>query len=133
MKKAQPNKENRKLEQAYKSLHDGGTREISVANNGADDKFSIVLAATVINGTTYFVNIGNLSRDEKIVVDLRRSEMKITRAQVMWRDINGVGRYTCAVQSQDDKFFLSLLCWWIRAENDGTVEENFLSGSEQYS
>ncbi len=132
MKKAQQNKRHRKLEQAYNSFHDGGTKKISLLNDGADDKFSITLAATGINGESFLVEIADrLNKDERKVIDVSGAAVKVTHAAVMWRDRNGIGRFTCAAESQSGKFFLSLTCWWLRV--DDTVEENLVYGSESFN
>jgi hypothetical protein len=113
-------------------ISEGGTKVIHLINDGVDDKFSFVAVVRDLQGDTHSAEIWNrLNRGERKEIDISQYSVKIVRVSIMWRDVNGIGRYTCTKQCENGKFFLSISSWWIASTE--TVEENLIYGSEAFT
>jgi hypothetical protein len=118
-----------RLNRTTDTFQDVETREITIRNNGADDKFSILISIGTVDGQSYDIELADqLNKGDSLKADIRDKTFKINRAQVLSRDKNGIGRYTCLAQAEPDKVFPSLICWWI-SDRDETVESNFMFGT----
>jgi hypothetical protein len=107
------------------------TEMLTVINDGADDKFDLVLIAKgETGGYGMWTVLKDLPQQARASIPLTQLGFTFVVFYLRWRDKNGIGRFTFKSEAGPGKSFLNMTCWFLSQQKDPTIEEALLFGSE---
>jgi hypothetical protein len=106
------------------------TARISLYNDGVDAKSDIRLSLSDAAGHYKVLTIvKSLGKGKNVTIDLLSQEIGVTRAALMYRGADGVGRYLYSNVAGSGMYFKTLYCSWAVLPIDQTIEEWAFIGS----
>jgi len=106
------------------------TARISLYNDGVDAKSDIRLSLSDAAGHYKpLAIIKSLGKGERKTIDLLPQKIGATRAALMYRGADGVGRYLYSNVAGSGMYFKTLYCSWMAIPVDQTIEEWAFIGS----
>lgn len=116
---------------SHVSIKSQPTQNITIINQGADDKFELVLVADDAGGgSAMFLLLKDLPQLGRADIPLAPLGFQFVNFHMRWRDKNGVGRYTRASEAAPRNFYMNMTCWWLAEARDPTIEDALLFGNE---